>query len=91
MKNKNVNSNTHIDRDLGASAAIHCSGGKLINILNEGSRHSVFVFENKTSCLKIAELYWNDVLQLPARKYFSSIKELKNQLYSRAISRGVSN
>ena len=67
--------------DLGLAAALISKGQELHDMTSEGKKYK-FVFEEEKECKEMADGYWNDTVKVPARKYFDTVKMLKNRMYS---------
>jgi len=68
--------------DLGASAALICSGFELLDVDKTNRRKALFVFRRNDGIEDLVDRYWSDRLVVKARAYFDTIKMLKNRLYS---------
>lgn len=68
--------------DLGLSAALVCVGFSLVSVERGNLQKSSFVFRRAEGIEKVVEAYWTDILEVKARKYFDTLKMLKNRLYS---------
>ncbi|MFA5431679.1 MAG: DUF5659 domain-containing protein [Candidatus Paceibacterota bacterium] len=68
--------------DLGVSTALLCAGFELISIDKENPRKALFIFQKISGIEKVANQYFSDKLEIKARKFFDTIKALKNKLYS---------
>lgn len=68
--------------DLGATAALVCSGYELLSIDRENPSKSLFVFQKEANIEEVVNDYWADRLEVKARRYFDSLKAVKNKLYS---------
>jgi hypothetical protein len=73
---------TFSTHDMGCSAALLAAGYVLSGLDKTNPRKALFVFSKRTGIEESAETYWSDVLHVPARTYFDTIKMLKNRLYS---------
>lgn len=69
--------------DLGCVAALLSKYGyKLVDIKRDNPRKALFIIEGRQSIMDEANQYFENTLQVPARKYFDELKALKNRLYS---------
>lgn len=68
--------------DLGATAALICSGYELMAVDKENPSKALFVFRREDSIEETVDDYWADRLEVKARRYFDSLKAVKNKLYS---------
>lgn len=68
--------------DLGATAALICSGYELMAVDKENTSKALFVFRKKEGIEATVDDYWADRLEVKARRYFDSLKAVKNKLYS---------
>jgi hypothetical protein len=68
--------------DLGVSTALLCAGFELISIDKENPRKALFIFQKINGIEDVANKYFSDKLEIKARKFFDTIKALKNKLYS---------
>ncbi len=68
--------------DLGATAALVCSGYELVSVDRKNPGKALFVFEQEAGIEKTVDEYWGDRLEVKARRYFDSLKAVKNKLYS---------
>jgi CTP:phosphocholine cytidylyltransferase-like protein len=68
--------------DLGATAALICSGYELMAVDKENPSKALFVFRKEDSIEETVDDYWADRLEVKARRYFDSLKAVKNKLYS---------
>ena len=68
--------------DLGCSAALIATGFELISLDKANPRKALFNFHRERGIDEAASDYWADRLKINARKYFDTIKMLKNRLYS---------
>lgn len=68
--------------DLGASAALVCAGFELIGVDKQNPRKALFIFQRADGIEDVVDRYWSDRLDGKLRKYFDTVKSLKNRLYS---------
>ena len=68
--------------DLGASAALVCAGFELVDIDKTNRRKALFIFQRADGIEDVIDQYWSDRLDGKLRKYFDTVKSLKNRLYS---------
>lgn len=68
--------------DLGATAALICSGYELMAVDKENPSKALFVFRKEDGIEETVDDYWADRLEVKARRYFDSLKAVKNKLYS---------
>jgi hypothetical protein len=68
--------------DLGCSAALVCADFELVSLDKTNPRKVQFVFRRKPEIESTVDDYWADKLEVKARKYFDTIKMLKNRIYS---------
>ena len=64
--------------DLGATAALISSGYELMAIDKQNPSKALFVFQREDSIEEIVDSYWADRLEVKARRYFDSLKAIKN-------------
>ena len=72
----------YVTKDLSEAASLVCKGAKLLRLQQE-SDFFWFVFQNKSSCEELSNAYWNGELQVSAKSYSNTLKELKDRLFSR--------
>lgn len=70
-------------KDLGEAAYL-VSKGNAVVALDRGPQHALFVFEDYSICEMLASEYWTGNGSVPAKKFSSSLRELKDLLFSRA-------
>lgn len=68
--------------DFGLTNSLICMGFKLIDLDKTNPRKIKFIFENSENIQTITDQYWNDELQIPARRFFDTQRTLKSRLYS---------
>lgn len=68
--------------DLGAAAALHCRGFSPIELDRTDSQRVEFLFIRSSDAVSVVSAYWDNNLAVDAQSYFSSIRFLKNRLYS---------
>lgn len=68
--------------DLGATAALICSGYELMAVDKRNPSKALFVFRWDDGINETVDDYWADRLEVKARRYFDSLKAVKNKLYS---------
>lgn len=68
--------------DLGATAALTSLGYGLIKVDKENPSKALFVFRRENNIEEVLDEYWADQLEVKARRYFDSLKAVKNRLYS---------
>lgn len=68
--------------DLGCAAALHCRGFSPIELDRKDSQRVEFLFPRTRDITSIVAAYWDNSLGVDAQSYFSSIRILKNRLYS---------
>lgn len=68
--------------DLGATAALISSGYELMAVDKTNPSKALFVFQREDGIEEIVDSYWADRLEVKARRYFDSLKAVKNKLYS---------
>jgi hypothetical protein len=67
--------------DLGLAAGL-VTAGFVIDHLNRQEQRVQFVFARSESLDNSMQAYWTDELRLSPLKYFSTLKVLKNRIYS---------
>lgn len=68
--------------DLGAASALICVGFSLLRLDKENPRKCQFVFSQADGLQGALDQYWADDLHGNLRKYFDTVKMLKNRIYS---------
>lgn len=68
--------------DLGATAALISSGYELMAVDKQNPSKALFVFRRDNGIEETVDDYWADRLEVKARRYFDSLKAVKNKLYS---------
>ena len=68
--------------DLGLATALITAGFSLISLERENLRKAQFVFRRGDGMDDVVDAYWADNLEVKARRYFDTLKMLKNRLYS---------
>lgn len=68
--------------DLGATAALISSGYELMAVDKTSPSKALFVFQREDGIEETVDDYWADRLEVKARRYFDSLKAVKNKLYS---------
>ena len=68
--------------DLGATAALISSGYELMAVDKTNPSKALFVFQREDGIEETVDDYWADRLEVKARRYFDSLKAVKNKLYS---------
>lgn len=68
--------------DLGAASALICVGFSLLRLDKENPRKCLFVFSQADGLQEALDRYWADELHGNLRKYFETVKMLKNRIYS---------
>lgn len=68
--------------DLNLSAVLVSQGFTLDEIEKSGSGKSLFYFKKSTKLLNTIDRYWKNQLQISPQILFSSLKSIKNRLYS---------
>lgn len=68
--------------DLGCAAALHCRGFSPIELDRRDSQRVEFLFTRTRDVTSVVAAYWDNSLGVDAQSYFSSIRILKNRLYS---------
>lgn len=79
---ENVVPGLYLTKDLAEAAAIQCSGAKLLRLEKEENFYW-FVFVNKSHCEQLSNAYWSGGLQVSAKAYADSLKNLKDRLFAR--------
>jgi hypothetical protein len=69
-------------RDLGATAALTSLGYELLTVDKENPNKALFLFKRENNIEEVLDKYWADQLEVKARRYFDSLKAVKNRLYS---------
>lgn len=67
-------------RDTALAAALKVSGMKLIKLRFKGPV-AFFIFDQRERCEQLADDYWTDKLQVPAKPLIISLRELKQMIY----------
>lgn len=68
--------------DLGGCASLICHGYELLAIDKKNPSKALFIFRREKGIEEVINAYWADKLDVKARRYFDSIKSVKNRLYS---------
>jgi len=68
--------------DLGGCAALISSGYELMAVDKTNPSKALFVFRREDGIEETIDSYWADRLEVKARRYFDSLKAVKNKLYS---------
>ena len=68
--------------DLGCAAALASSDYELISLDKANPQKVMFIFRKDPGIVRVVDDYWADRLDLKARRYFESVKMLKNRIYS---------
>ena len=68
--------------DLGLATALITAGFSLVSLDRQNLRKAQFVFRRGDGMDEVVDAYWADNLEVKARKYFDTLKMLKNRLYS---------
>ncbi len=68
--------------DLGLATALITAGFSLVSLDRQNLRKAQFIFRRGDGMDKIVDAYWADNLEVKARKYFDTLKMVKNRLYS---------
>lgn len=68
--------------DLGLATALISVGFSLVSLEKRNLQKSQFVFRRADGIDEVVDNYWADRLEVKARKYFDTLKMLKNRLYS---------
>lgn len=68
--------------DLGATAALISVGYELMAVDKKNPNKALFVFRKVKGIKETVDAYWGDRLEVKARRYFDSLKAVKNRLYS---------
>lgn len=68
--------------DLGATAALISSGYELMAVDRTNPSKALFIFRREDGVEETVDDYWADRLEVKARRYFDSLKAVKNKLYS---------
>ena len=68
--------------DLGCAAALSASDYKLVTLDKSDPKKLMFIYKKEPGVVQVVDGYWADSLSLKARKYFESVKMLKNRIYS---------
>jgi hypothetical protein len=75
------NFSTHFKtRDLQIACALHASGQRVLRLDWKDGR-AFFVFEDGPRCEGLVQAYWNRDLILPAKDFFSAMRELKDRIF----------
>ncbi len=74
---------TYSTFDLGLAVSLVCLNFKLIDLDKSSDPKKVkFIFEHSENINEVVNHYWNDELQISARRFFDNQKMLKNRLHS---------
>ncbi len=68
--------------DLGCAAALHCRGFSPIELNRADPQRVEFLFTRSRDVMSVVAAYWDNSLTVDANSYFSSIRFLKNRIYS---------
>lgn len=68
--------------DLGLAAALISAEYELFAVDKWNPKKALFVFHREDGIEETADSYWADRLEVKARRYFDSLKAVKNKLYS---------
>lgn len=68
--------------DLNLSAVLVSQGFTLEEVEKSGGGKSLFYFKQSTKLLNTIDRYWKNQLQISPQILFSSLKSIKNRLYS---------
>jgi hypothetical protein len=68
--------------DLGLATALITAGFSLVSLDRKNLHKSQFIFRRSDGMDEVVDAYWADNLEVKARKYFDTLKMLKNRLYS---------
>lgn len=68
-------------RDTALAAALKVRGMKLLKLRFKGPV-AFFIFEQGPVCEKLADEYWADKLEVPAKMLVVSLRELKQMIYT---------
>jgi len=68
--------------DLGLATALITAGFSLVSLDRQNLRKAQFVFRRGDGMDEVVDAYWADNLEVKARRYFDTLKMLKNRLYS---------
>jgi len=68
--------------DLGCAAALSASDYELVSLDKSNPQKVMFIYKKEPGIVRVVDSYWADKLDLKARKYFESVKMLKNRIYS---------
>lgn len=69
-------------KDLSEAAALLCQRARLLR-LEEEQNFYWFVFANQSVCEDISNSYWSGELQVSAKSYADSLRNLKDRLFAR--------
>ena len=76
------NSNFFFSFDLGLATALITAGFSLVSLDRKNLHKAQFIFRRGDGMDEVVDAYWADNLEVKARKYFDTLKMLKNRLYS---------
>lgn len=79
---ENVKPDLYYTKDLSEAAALHCHAAKLLRLEKELNFYW-FVFSSKSFCEQLSNSYWAGQLQVSAKNYTNSLRELKDRLFAR--------
>lgn len=69
--------------DIGLGAALIVAGFTLLSLDKKSQRNkALLVFKKEDGLEEIVDLYWSDRFEGKLRKYFDTLRMLKNRLYS---------
>jgi hypothetical protein len=74
--------------DLQISTSLKAAGAELRRIDWKADR-AYFVFADRLQCERLVERYWSGELIAPAKVYFGSLRELKDQLFASKRAREI--
>jgi len=78
----NADQDVYYTKDLHEASALICAGAKIVRLQPDTS-FVWFVLENKSLCERLSNDYWAGTLQLPAKSYADSLRNLKDRLFAR--------
>lgn len=79
MNEEPITVNIH---DLGVAAALVACDFEILDIKQNMSGRTYFIFQETAALDEVANSYYADTLHVKARKYFENIKMLKGRIYA---------
>jgi hypothetical protein len=82
MQHYSNNESQFSSYDLGLTASLVCSGFPVDFLDKSNPRKVEFYFQRADGLDQAIQMYWANLLQVPALSYFNALKMLKNRIYS---------